>query len=278
MGKSIFGHTSGTVGLILVVTMIMVAVLAPVLAPHDPAEMKLMNRLKKPMTRTTDGTLYILGSDSLGRDVLSRIIYGTTISLLVGIAGAAISLVIGCVFGLCAGYFGGTVDIILMRLTDIQLAFPFVLLALTILSIIGGGLTALIIVMGIGSWTNYSRVVRAETLSIKTREFVEAARAITNKGSTIMWKHVLPNILGPVIVVTTFNIASNILTEASLSFLGLGVDPSIPSWGTMLAESRDFLREAWWCATFPGLAIMISVLGINLLGDWLRDFLDPKLK
>ncbi len=276
--KNLSSSPSGCIGLALVLLVLVVAVFAPYIANHSPNQMTLQDRLVEPGSKDSDGEAYYLGTDSLGRDVFSRLVYGTRLSLIVGLGGMVISLVIGCLIGLVAGYTGGIVETILMRVTDVFLAFPFVLMALILLSALGGGVVTIIIVLGMVNWTNYARVVRAETMAVKQREFVEASHAIGNGNMFIILKHILPNVVAPIIVVSTFNIATNILAEASLSFLGLGVDPSIPSWGTMLAESRENLRNCPWCATYPGLAIMCCVLAINLLGDWLRDYLDPKLK
>ncbi|MDR1558850.1 MAG: ABC transporter permease [Clostridiales bacterium] len=277
LGKSLLRQGSGTIGGFIVILFVLIAVFAPLIATHDPNEMFLVDRLKPPLTHSDTG-LHFMGFDSLGRDVFSRVVYGARISLYVGVVATVISLVIGCTLGLLAGYYRGAVDMIIMRLVDIQLAFPFMLLALTIMATLGAGTTQIILVMGVFEWMRYARIVRGETLSLREMEFVEAAKASGTRNALIMFRHILPNIVAPVVVVTTFNVASNILAEASLSFLGLGVDAGTPSWGSMLSESRDFLQEAWWVATFPGIATMLSVLGINLLGDWLRDFLDPKIK
>lgn len=201
-------------------------------------------------------------------------------SLAVSLTASLISLVIGCTVGLCSGYFGGKVDAVLSRISEIQLAFPFILLALTVLAVLGNGMVQLICVMGLGSWVSYARIAREEAMTIRKLEYVDAAKVMGLSSFRILLRHLLPNIVSPIIVVTTFNIASNVLTEASLSFLGLGVDVSMPSWGSMLADSKSYVisGEAWWCYVIPGVATMITVLGINLLGDWLRDFLNPRLK
>ncbi len=225
------------------------------------------------------GTIdYPLGTDTLGRDVLSRLLYGARISLIVGLSAVCISGVLGVSLGLLAGYYGGRLDDVLMRLGDIQLAFPILVLAIAVLAVLGASLGNVILVLGISGWVTYARIVRGETLSLKQREFVEAARAIGSPDGSIIWYHILPNILPPVTVVATFSVARVIIAEASLSFLGLGIPPPTPSWGAMLDEGRNYITTAWWLALFPGLAILFLVLGINLVGDWVRDVLDPRME
>jgi peptide/nickel transport system permease protein len=203
-------------------------------------------------------------------------VYGARVSLLVGVVSVMISGTLGVSLGLLTGYFGGWFDDLLMRLADIQLAFPFILLMLAVLAVIGPGLRNLIIVLGITGWVTYARVVRGQVLSLREKEFIEAARSIGVKDARIIFRHIMPNLLGPVIVIASFAVASTIISEASLSFLGLGVKPTTPTWGMMLSEGREYVRNAWWLTTLPGLAIAITVLGINMLGDWLRDVLDPR--
>lgn len=258
--------------ILLLVTV--VAIAGPALAPQDPNRQNLILRLKPPLEEPE----FVLGTDALGRDVLSRLIYGARISLLVGLTAVGIGGIMGTLLGLVAGYSGGTLDDIIMRLADIQLAFPFILLAIMVLVILGPGVLNLVLVLGIGQWVTYARIARGETISQREKEYVEAARSIGMSDIRIMSHSILPNILAPLIVIASFNVASVILAEASLSFLGLGVPPEVPTWGAMLAESRDqLLGGKWWLAVFPGVAIMITVLSLNILGDWLRDFLDPRL-
>jgi peptide/nickel transport system permease protein len=255
------------------------AAFGPVLSPLDPNRQNLVLRLAGPMAPGPDGAVFWLGSDALGRDVLSRLLYGARVSLLVGFAAITVGGSIGIVAGLLSGYFGGWVDDLIMRLADIQLAFPFILLAIMFLVVLGSGVWNLILVLGVGQWVTYARIVRADTLSLREKEFVEAARALGDSTASIIFRTILPNILAPLTVIASFNVASVILSEAALSFLGLGVPPSVPTWGSMLAESRDTLiANKWWLAVFPGVAIMLTVLSFNILGDWLRDFLDPRLR
>ena len=265
--------------LVILLATAIAAAFGPALAPFDPNRQNLVLRLADPMSSGPDGSVFWLGSDVLGRDVLTRLLYGARISLLVGIAAIAVGGTIGIVAGLLSGYFGGWVDDVIMRLGDIQLAFPFILLAIMFLVVLGSGIWNLILVLGVGQWVTYARIVRADTLSLREKEFVEAARALGDSTTSIIFRTILPNILAPLTVIASFNVASVILSEAALSVLGLGVPPSVPTWGSMLAESRDTLvANKWWLAVFPGVAIVLTVLSFNILGDWLRDFLDPRLR
>ncbi len=221
---------------------------------------------------------YPLGTDSLGQDLLSRIIYGARVSLLVGVCAVLISGSLGVTLGLVAGYLGGTLDDVIMRIAEIQLAFPTILLYVAAMATLGPGLEKIIIVIGIVGWVSYARIERGVVLSVREQEYVAAAQAMGARTSLILRRHILPNTMAPVIIVASFSLATTVITEASLSFLGLGVPPSVPSWGSLLADGRDYLRQGWWITTFPGLAIMITVLAINLIGDWLRDALDPRLR
>lgn len=237
----------------------------------DPTKISLSARLVAPF----DNPAHIFGTDALGRDILSRVANGGWISLKVGFLSVAGSVVFGVFMGLVAGYYRGVWDMLVMRFADIQLALPFILLAITFVAIIGGSLTNTIILLIVSQWVQYARLVRASVLTLREREFILSARAIGVSNPGIILRHILPNLLGPVIVLMTLNVANNILLESSLTFLGLGVDPSIPSWGGMLAEGRTYLQTAWWISVVPGMAILLTVLGLNLLGDWLRDTLDP---
>ena len=256
------------------------AIFAPQLAPKDPNRVEIFSVLKPPFSYNRDGELeHILGTDSTGRDVLSRAIFGARISFSVGLVAVALGGGAGTILGIMAGYFGGRVDDIIMRLVDIQLAYPFILFAIMVLTILGEGVLNLIIVLGIGQWVTYARIARAETLVQREREYVEAVRALGATERRIIFRTILPNILTPLIVIASFNVAGVILAEASLSFLGLGVPESVPTWGAMLADSRNqLLSGSWWLAVFPGIAIMLTVVSLNILGDWMRDFLDPRLR
>ncbi|MEM8729082.1 MAG: ABC transporter permease [Pseudomonadota bacterium] len=266
-------------GMLILVVVTFVAIFGPWLAPFDPNRQNIMMRLLAPGEAGARGLTYWLGSDQLGRDVLSRLLYGARVSLLVGVAAIAVGGTIGTIAGLVSGYFGGWIDDVIMRLGDIQLAFPFILLAIMFLVVLGPGLVNIILVLGIGQWITYARIVRAQTLSLREKEYVEAARAMGDSTFSILFRTILPNIIAPLTVIASFNVAGVILSEAALSFLGLGVPPDVPTWGSMLSESRDhLLSNKWWLAIFPGLAIVFTVLAFNIMGDWLRDFLDPRLK
>lgn len=263
----------------ILAVVVVVAAFGPWLAPLDPERQSIASRLSPPGTTGPQGITHWLGSDVLGRDVLSRLLYGARISLLVGLAAIMVGGTLGTLAGLVSGYFGGWIDDVTMRLGDMQLAFPFVLLAIMFLVVLGPGVGNLVLVLGIGQWVTYARIVRAETLALREKEFVEAARALGDSTTTILFRTILPNTVAPLTVIASFNVASVILTEAALSFLGLGVPASVPTWGSMLAESRDtLLANKWWLAVFPGVAIMLTVLSFNIIGDWLRDALDPRLR
>lgn len=267
------------VALAILVLVIIAAIFGPLLSPLDPNRQDIMTRLADPMTEGRRHVIFLLGTDTLGRDVFSRLLYGARVSLMVGICAILVGGTIGVIAGLVSGYFGGWVDDVIMRLGDIQLAFPFILLAIMFLVILGPGVANIIIVLGIGQWVTYARIVRAQTLSLREKEYVEAARALGDPTILIIFRTILPNIVAPLTVIASFNVASVILSEASLSFLGLGVPPSVPTWGAMLADSRDqLMANKWWLAFYPGMAIVFTVLSFNILGDWLRDFLDPRLK
>lgn len=278
--RSMFRARWPVIALLLLGFITFLAIFGPQIAPKDPNRLTLVARLKPPMEENRQNEVeYYLGTDALGRDVLSRLIYGARISLAVGFVAVGIGGTIGTLLGLVAGYYGGRVDDIIMRLADIQLAFPFILLAIMVLVVLGAGVLNLVLVLGIGQWVTYARIARGETISQREKEYIEAARSIGASHTRIMFLALLPNILAPLIVIASFNVASVILAEASLSFLGLGVPPTVPTWGGMLAESRDqLLANRWWLAVFPGVAIMLTVLSLNILGDWLRDFLDPRLR
>ena len=256
-------------------TLIVVGILAPVLAPYDPNAQQLRAMVQEPQWF---GGIHFLGTDNLGRDILSRIIYGARVSLLVALAVVVISGFVGISLGAISGYFGGKVDFTIQKSVEVVWAFPPLLLAIAIMAFLGQGLFNLILALVAQRWIQYCRVVRAQTLSLRNRDFVTAAQALGASDSRVIWRHIIPNIIQTSLVIGTFAMASAIISEASLSFLGLGVPPAIPTWGTMLADGRIYISTAWWLALFPGLCIFLTVLGINLLGDALRDILDPRLK
>jgi peptide/nickel transport system permease protein len=265
----LFRSGAGVAGLVIVAGVVLVAALAPWLAPHDYRDQQLPKVLLPPFWQPRADPAYLLGTDHLGRDLLSRIVFGARTSLLVGAGGVAIAGSIGVLLGLLAGYFGGLLDDGIMRLVDIQLSFPPIFLVIAIMAVTGQSLLNVVVVLGLVTWVQYARVVRGTTLSVKEKDYVESARAVGAGHARILARHILPNILPPVVVIATVNVSTLILAEAALSFLGLGVQPPTPAWGTMLAEGREVFRIAWWTAVFPGLAIVVTVLGVNLLGDGL---------
>jgi peptide/nickel transport system permease protein len=258
------------------VLLVLMAVFAPWISPHDPYEQDLTQRLKPPLSINPSGDRYWLGTDQLGRDVLSRLIHGSRVSLLVGMTVMPISALIGTSMGLISGYRGGRTDEVIMRLVEIQMAIPFTVLALAVLVVFGPSTLNLILVLGITGWVNYAKLIRGEVLSVRKREFVQAAEALGCNHLRIISRHILPNVSSVLIVWSTLLFPRVIMSEAGLSFLGLGIQPPAPSWGGMLSNGRDFVWTAWWLSVFSGLAISFTVLGSNLFGDWLRDFLDPR--
>lgn len=260
------------ISLIIIISLAFIALFAPFIAPHDPIEQNLEKRLS-PSSKE-----YPMGTDELGRCLLSRIIYGTRISLQVGVVVVGIITVIGVILGLISGYFGGTVDEIIMRFVDVVLAFPGIILALAVAGALGPGLFNVMLALAMVGWAGLARVVRGSVLSVKEKEFIESARALGCCDLYIMTRHILPNVMAPVIVLATLDMAFIILAAAGLSFLGLGAQPPVPEWGSMLNSGRAFMRTAPHLTTFPGLAIMIAVLAFNFLGDGLRDALDPRMK
>jgi peptide/nickel transport system permease protein len=265
-------------GLVVIAASVLLAAIAPALAPADPVKLDLLERLTPPAWMDGGSWHHLLGTDTLGRDVVSRLLYGARVSLVVGFSAVVLAGGFGVALGLLAGYYGGRVDALLMRLGDVQLAFPALVLAIAVLAVVGSGLANVVLVLGVTGWVTYARIARGETLSLRHREFVEGARALGARDLAILWRHVLPNVLPSISVVATFSVARTIIAEASLSFLGLGIPPPAPSWGAMLDEGRNYLTTGWWLALFPGLAILAVVLGINVVGDWLRDTLDPRVE
>jgi peptide/nickel transport system permease protein len=275
--RALFRNRMAAIGAFLLVVWILIALLAPVIAPYEANEQDLYARLK-PMFYSEEGKTYLLGSDHLGRDILTRLVYGARVSLLVGVSAAIFSGLLGLILGGLAGYLGGRLDEGIMGLADLQMAFPSILLALVAVAVLGQGLRNVIIVFAITGWVQYARTLRAEILSIKEREYITATKVVGGSGSRTLFRHILPNAIAPLIVIGSFQMASMITAEAALSFLGVGVPTSIPTWGNMLADGREYLYNAWWISTLPGLALMSVVLGINFLGDALRDAIDPLMR
>jgi len=266
----------GHVGLLVLAIVALLAIFAPLVAPDNPVRSDLRGRLAEPTLSLTAVGTAPLGRDQLGRDILSRMIYGSRATLLVALCAVVVGGVVGVTIGVVSGFAGGILDRILMRITDIQLAFPLMLLALLMVAAMGANFFNLIVVLALTSWTRYARIVRGEVLQLREREFVLSAVAAGASAWRICVKHILPNIMAPIIVVATLELGRVIVMESALSFLGVGMQPPTPSWGRMLAEGRSYVSRAWWLAAFPGLGIMLVVLSINLIGDWLRDVFDPK--
>jgi len=248
------------------------------LAPYSPYDQALENKLKPPLFTDQKGRAHVFGTDQLGRDVLSRVIYGIRVSLLIGILAVAISAAFGIVLGLIAGYYGGLLDDVIMRIADVQLSIPLILLAISVIIVLGSSIQVLIVVIGLTQWISYARMVRGQALSLREKDFVTSAYAVGASDLRVLTRYILPNTLSSVTVLVTLNMATVIVLEAGLSFLGLGIQPPEPSLGTMLSESTSYLSSAWWLSTFPGLTIMVIILAINLFGDGLRDVLDPRLE
>ena len=276
--RVLLGSGGARVGAAILLVVLACAAAPGWLAPADPNEQNLLARFTRPAARAADGTLAVLGTDQLGRDILSRVIHGAKTSVLIGLAAVLVAGAVGTGLGLLAGMRGGPWDHAIMRLADMQFAFPFILLAITVIGVLGASVRNIVLVVGLSNWVAYARVVRAETLATREKAFVDAARALGVSLPSIVLRHVLPNVSASLIVVATFGVAGAILTEAGLSFLGLGVPLAIPSWGGMLAEGRQFVDTRYWLALFPGAALFVTVMGINLLGDALRDALDPYLQ
>ena len=276
--RALIGSPGAGLGLAAVALVALCALSPGLLAPADPNEQRLLARFTPPIARTADGEFTVLGTDQLGRDILSRVIHGARTSVLIGMSAVLLAGSVGTSLGLTAGIRGGVADQLIMRLADMQFAFPFILLAITIIGVLGPSIRNIILVVGLSSWATYARVVRAETLAVRERTYVDAARSLGMSLPRIVVRHILPNVSASLIVVATFGVAGAILTEAGLSFLGLGVPLAIPSWGGMLAEGRQFVDTRYWLALSPGVALFVTVMAINLIGDALRDALDPYLQ
>lgn len=275
MIKNLLHNKTGIIGALILFSVCFMAIFANVIAPHDPYEQDIMKKLLNPVWTYKSNPDFLLGTDQLGRDILSRIIYGSRVTLLVAFTGTIAAGIVGVFLGCISGYFGGWIDAVIMRIADIQLSFPFILLALFIAAVLGPGLENIILISVLCFWVQYARLVRGEILSIREMEYIEALRALGIGHFKIIFRHILPNLLNVVIVLGTLEMARIILMEAALSFLGLGVPIEVPTWGRMLAESRVNMVSYPWHAILPGALITFTVLGVNLIGDWLRDYLDP---
>lgn len=271
IGKRFSRNRLSVIGAGTIILLITISILAPLIAPYDPSAIDVHNVLSPPSKE------HPIGTDELGRDLLSRIIWGSRVSLKVGFVAVGIAILIGIVIGALAGFYGGLIDAVLMRFVDIMLAFPTFFLILAVISILEQNIFTIMVVIGLTSWMDVARLVRAEFLSLKEKDFVSAARAVGVNDKRLIFKHILPNALSPVFVAATFGVAGAILIESGLSFLGLGVQPPDPSWGNILTAGKDNIEVAWWLSLYPGLAILITVLSYNLVGEGLRDALDPRL-
>ncbi len=276
--RKLISHRAAALGAVIIVVVFLTSAFAPWVAPSEPLAVDLARRLQPPVWMDGGTWAYPLGTDEMGRDILSRLIYGSRISMAVGLSAVTISASIGVLLGLIAGFYGGLTERLILWLADVQIAFPFYLLVISIVAVVGTGFGSIIVIFGVAGWVIYARLVRSIVLSLRSREFVEAAHALGGSSLRVVVRHVLPNVLTPVIILATLRVASVIVWESGLSFLGLSVPPPTPTWGRMLSDGRNYLAKAWWVATFPGLAIMITVLGVNMLGDGLRDALDPRLE
>jgi len=270
--KRFLRNQLAVLGLLMVFLVVLIAIFAPWIAPFDPLEQNYDEILQPPSRQ------HFMGTDALGRDLFSRVVYGSRYALMIGIAVVLLELAIGAFLGFIAGYFGGIWDLVIMRLVDTILSIPTLVLAMAIAGAFGGGLWVMVVAIAVAGWGQFARLVRAQALSLKEAAFIEAARALGASHLRIIVRHLLPNSMGPVLVYTTLYVPTAILWSASLSFLGLGAQPPTPEWGAIIADGRGFISSAWWISTFPGLAIMITTLGFNFLGDGLRDALDPKFE
>ena len=270
-------HRGGGVGLVILAVVVAVGLLAPWIAPHGYDDQDLDTMLRAPIW-AGGAWSHVLGTDPLGRDLLSRIVYGARTSLLLALASVLIAGVVGVTLGLVSGWAGGRIDALVMSVVEVQLSMPYLLFAIAFMALLQPGLQNLVIVLVLRSWVVYAQLVRVSVLSMKQREFVTVALALGASDTRILWRHVLPNVVAPAVVVSTFQLAELIIVESSLSFLGLGVQPPMPSWGSMLSQGREYISSAWWLVTFPGVAIILTVLGANLTGDAVRDLMDPRLR
>jgi peptide/nickel transport system permease protein len=265
-------------GVGFVAVLLLVAAAAPWIAPQDPVRQSLRGRLAAPTWQGSDGRAHLLGTDHLGRDVLSRVIHGSRVSLVIGFSAVLVGGLLGAAAGLAAGFSSGRVDAAIMTLADAQLAFPFILLAIGIIAVLGPSFPTLVVVIGLSGWVSYARILRSQVLVLRSREFVESIHALGGSLARVVLRHVLPNLLSSIVVIATHELARAIVLEATLSFLGLGIQPPTPSWGGMVQEGREYLDSAWWISTFPGIVLMITSIVVSRTGDWLRDVLDPTLR
>jgi peptide/nickel transport system permease protein len=271
-------HTRGIIGAAIILTVTLLALFADQLSPHDPLSATISARLSPPGWITESGDTYPLGTDPLGRDLLSRVLHGARISLVVGVVSVGLSGLVGVTLGLIAGYYGGMFDLVIMRLVDFQMAFPFIVLTIAVVAVMGSSLVNVIIVLALASWVVYARLVRGLTLALRAKEYVEGARAVGCLDRRIITRHIFPNVLPAVFVIATYQFAHMVIAESALSFLGLGLPPPIASWGSSINDGRAYLDQAWWVTTIPGLALMFTVMGATFLGDWARETLDPTLR
>lgn len=276
--QEVMRRPSALMGTGLLAAIVLTSLFFPAFYKVDPLAQDLSARFTPPVWHEDGSWRHPLGTDNLGRDMLARILYGSRISLLVGLSAVLIAEFLGIVLGLLSGYYGGLVDTVIMRVADIFMAYPFMLLTISIIAVLGPSLLNLILVLGLSDWVTYARTIRGSVLSLKEKAFVEAARAVGVSHPVIIMRHILPNVISPLLVLGTLRVANIIIWESGLSFLGMGTPPPAPTWGRMLAEGRVYIMDAWWLVTFPGLAIMSTILSINLLGDGLRDALDPRLR
>lgn len=264
---------TGMLGFTIIVILLMLSIFGQWITPYDPMYAEFSKKLLPPLT---DG--HLMGTDHLGRDILSRIIMGARVSVIIGLTTALVAGTIGTIIGIIAGFFRGWIDVVLMRIVDVTLSFPFILLVLVVNAVLGAGLKNIIISLAIGGWVIFARVIRSEVLALREKEFITACIATGVSRLEILIKHIVPNLFTPIIILASLQIGTYIIAEASISFLGFGVQPPTPAWGNMLNEGKDFIFSSWWLIMFPGISIVLTALGVNLFGDWLRDTLDPELK
>lgn len=272
------GRGLPVVSLAILAAILLAAALAPLLAPADPNQQALRSRLRPPLSRGTTAELHLFGTDQLGRDVFSRVLYGARVSLTISAVSVAVAAVVGFVLGIGAGFSRGMVDVTLMRLVDLQLAFPVVLLVMVIIALLGSTVTNIVAVFVLASWPTYARVVRASVMALMAQDFVASAVAMGNPGWRLVMKHVAPNVLAPVLIIASFEVSRMIILESAIGFLGLGIPPPTPTWGNMLADGRAYIVDAWWLTVLPGAAIMLTAASVNFVADGIRDRLDPRFK